>query len=50
MIVFFLTRHDFSWDIIFIYLLINLGDCSFLWLFATFFVLIGHHSLTRVYE
>ena len=22
----------------------------FVWLFVTFFVLIGHHSLTRIYE
>ena len=32
---FFLTRRDFFWDMIFIFL-INLGDCSFLWLFVTF--------------
>ena len=32
----FLTRRDYFWEMIFIFL-INLGDCSFLWLFVTFF-------------
>ena len=35
--------HDF-----FFFFLINLGD--FFFFFVTFFVLIGHHFITRVYE
>ena len=48
---FFFTRCDFFfWYMIFIFI-INLCDCSFfVWLFVTFFILIGYHSLTRVYE
>ena len=46
---FFLTRCNFFFNIIFIFL-INLGDCSFFVVICYFFILIGHHSLTRVYE
>ena len=35
MIVFFLTGFFFFWDMICIFL-INLDDCSYLWLFVTF--------------
>ena len=44
----FFFRCDFFYENDF-YFLINLGDWYFFWLFITFFVLIGHHFLIRVY-
>ena len=46
---FFLTRLDFFWYMIFMFL-INFGDCYFFVVICHFFVLIGHYSLTRAYE
>ena len=39
-VFYFLTRRDFFWDMIFIFL-INLGDYSFFMVICHFFVLIG---------
>ena len=46
-VFYFLTRRDFFWNMIFIFL-INLGDYSFFMVICHFFVLIGHHSLINV--
>ena len=47
---FFFTRCDF-FGILFLFIFNKFGWLFyFLWLFVTFFVLIRHHSLTRVYE